>query len=432
MQSFGTRAFGVLGVAAVAVVPTVWIAACSAAGSGTGGSPGPSGRGGYGGAVFGGTGSNGNFGGGFGTGSVGGGILGDAACAGEVHAGERVPLDMYFLVDTSGSMNEKVQGGTKWQVVSSALVSFLNDPTNADIGVGIDYFPALAANAPSSCTDTTNSSDCKNQYGDFGPCTAALPGLGCSFFGLPLCFCQGSDSCQVSAYAAPSVPLALPPNHAAVVADLGQHGPGGGTPTRPAVEGSLQYAASWANQHPGRTTVFVLATDGDPTGCTTNTPQDVANVVAQALNGPNHIKTFVIGVGSSLTSLNLVAQSGGSGQAYLVDTGANVGQAFTQALLAIRGQAVPCDFVIPIQTDQGTVDPHLVNVFYTPQNGPPRAVAPTQDGTGQTCGPQGGWYYDDPNAPKTIKLCDATCQAVTQSGSVSVQLGCQTIPPVVQ
>jgi len=333
----------------------------------------------------------------------GGAVASDAAaCSGESHEGERLPLDMYFLVDESGSMGENVQGGTKWKVVSDSLVGFLNDPGNADIGVGIGYFPLKSPT-----------------------CMPGQAGCLCIPF-TPFCFALAGGSCELVDYATPSIRIALPPNHAAVVTDLGTHGPGGGTPTRPALEGAMQYVTTWASANTTRKSVVVLATDGEPSGCSTNSPQDVANVAAAALKGTSHLQTFVIGVGKSLTSLNLIAQSGGTGQAFLVDTGASVAQAFTDALNQIRGQAASCDFNIPAQTAQGPVDPHKVNVYATPKGAAQRtAVLMVQNSDPANCGPAGGWYYDDPAAPKVIKLCDSSCQSLN-GGRVEVELGCVT------
>jgi hypothetical protein len=382
-------------------------------GAGTGDSRGGGGSGGTtvgvsgGGSIIAGTGGSG----------TGGGIITpppmkdagpdpDAACTGEVREGERLPLDMYFLLDQSGSMTENVQGGAKWKVVTDALVTFLNDPANADIGAGIGYFPLQA-----------------------GFCMSGDPGCSC----IPIinfCFNTKGGSCMAPDYAAPSIPLSLPPNHAPVVADIAKHSPNGGTPTRPALEGAMQYVTSWASMNANRKTVVVLATDGDPEGCTQNTPQDVANVAAGALASAHPVQTFVIGVGSSLTSLNLVAQAGGTGMAFLVDTGGNVGASFAAALSQIRGQAAPCDFMIPQLTSQGPVDPNLVNVFVTPKGATqPVAVPKTQGGAAANCTASGGWYYEDPSAPKAIKLCDATCQSL-QGGKVELEFGCKTIVSV--
>jgi uncharacterized protein YegL len=354
---------------------------------------------------------------GSGTGA-GTGIGPDGGCASDVHQGERLPLDMYFVVDTSGSMGQQVTGGTKWSVISGSLVSFLNDPANADIGTGITYFPSVNPAAPPTClTDP----DCTTAAGNFGTC---VQGIVIPFFNTCIgCYCSLADGCSVATYATPSVPISVPPNHPAVVTDIGKHGPGGGTPTRPALEGGMQYANSWASAHPGRTTIVVLATDGDPTGCTTNAVADSANIAATGLSGANHIKTFVIGIGNSLASLNQIAQAGGTTQAFVLDTGGDVAKAFSDALASIHGQAASCDFKLP--TD-GTVDPKKVNVTLTEHGAAtPTPVFQTSDGTDKTCGTELGWYYDVPTAPTLVKMCPAPCQKLDAGGSIQLVLGCE-------
>jgi hypothetical protein len=326
-------------------------------------------------------------------------------CNAETRVGKRVPVDLHFLVDSSGSMAELVQGGTRWSLVSDALVSFMGDPRLVDTAVGISYFPMAA---PPTCT-------------------IADPGCLCIPI-INLCFANFGGSCEVADYAQPAVPLALPSNPAAVVSNIMAHQLAGGTPTRPAVEGALQYLSQWASQHPERRSVLVLATDGEPTGCDPNTPQSIATLVAQALAGPHAIRTYVIGVGTELVSLNLVAQAGGTGQAFLVDTGGDVAKVFGDALESIRGVASTCDFTIPAEgTDGKTVNPKKVNVRYTP-NGATASVllGQTAMGDAANCGAAGGWYYDNPSAPTLIKLCDTTCQSLGQ-GSIDVEFGCDTV-----
>jgi Mg-chelatase subunit ChlD len=334
-------------------------------------------------------------------------------CTAESHEGQRVPVDMYFLVDSSGSMAERVDGGSKWEVVSDALIGFLNDPLNAETGVGIGYFP----NTPQ------------------GSCSKGQPGCVCIPFIdiiIDICFANAGGSCEVADYATPAVPLALPPSPSPVVDDINGHEISGGTPTRPAVEGALQYLNQWAEAHPERRPVLVLATDGDPSGCEANTPQDIADVAAAGLAGAHAIRTFVIGVGSSLVSLNLVAQAGGTGQAFLVDTGADVAKLFSDALDQIRGQAASCDFAIPAENAQGmAIDPSLVNVTYTPNGASAATLVPqTFMNDMGNCGSEGGWYYDNPSAPRLIRLCDSTCDLLS-AGSIQVEFGCDTVvqPP---
>jgi hypothetical protein len=340
--------------------------------------------------------------------SSSGGSSATEVCNAESRTGERVPVDMYFLVDSSGSMGEAVPAGLKWDLVSAALVNFLMDPRNADMGVGIGYFPL-------------------NQ----NTCTAGQPDCLCIPF-TPICFTLAGGSCEAGDYLTPAVGLKLPPTPTELVTSIGGHQLGGGTPTRPALEGALQYLAGWADQHPGRKPLLVLATDGDPTGCISNAPQDVAAVAAAALAGPHAIRTFVIGVGSSLTSLDVVAQAGGTDRAFLVDTGGDVATAFADALDAIRGAAVPCDFVIPETSSQGSsIDPTKVNVRYTPDGGTGSILLPQVSMNDPAyCAEGAGWYYDDPIAPKTIKLCPAACSSLGD-GSIAVEFGCDTVvqPP---
>jgi len=329
---------------------------------------------------------------------------GSPVCNAEVREGQRVPLDMYFLVDSSGSMNDSVAGGTKWELVSRALSGFLQDPRSAETGLGIGYFPVNA----SSCS--------KGQAGCF-----CIPLIN-------LCIATEGGGCSVSDYSKPAVALALPSQPAALVNDLESHEIGGGTPTRPALEGALEYLSGWASQHPERKPLLVLATDGEPVGCDSNTPQTAADVAARALAGPNAIQTFVIGVGSALVSLDLIAQAGGTDHAFLVDTNGDVAKEFSDALDQIRGTATSCDFGIPSAgSGDDSIDPAKVNVSYIPSGSTtPTRVPQTFMGDPKNCDSSGGWYYDDPSSPTTIKLCEATCQSL-RSGSIQVEFGCQTV-----
>lgn len=332
------------------------------------------------------------------------GVAGAAACSAESRESRRIPLDLYLLVDSSLSMNERIQSGTRWAAVSEALVAFLRDPRNSDTNVAVGYFPFVP---PSTCV-----------AGD------------------PLCFCLGPlcfslspslGSCEAADYAQPAVPLASTPNISAVIANILSHERNGGTPTRAALEGALGYLATWSSAHPDRKPVVVLATDGEPTGCVGNTPQDVATVAAAGLALPIPIQTFVIGVGRSLQSLDLIARAGGTEKAFLVED-SQASTALGEALSRIRALAESCDFAIP--SDNDMVAPDKVNVKYTPAGtSQPTIVSKTFDGTSAGCGPDGGWYYDEPAAPSIISLCPATCNALS-GGSIQVEFGCQTIVQV--
>jgi hypothetical protein len=75
-----------------------------------------------------------------------------AACAGQVSKAEFVPVDLFMMLDTSGSMLEMTPAGVdKWTVVKSALASFLGAPTSSGLGVGIQYFPLIMSDVPELC-----------------------------------------------------------------------------------------------------------------------------------------------------------------------------------------------------------------------------------------------------------------------------------------
>lgn len=81
--------------------------------------------------------------GGASNGSDGVGGDGIEECAGDLVEAQRVPLDMYVMLDVSGSMLSPTEGDmnvTKWQAVSSALSGFISDDASAGIGVGLQVF----------------------------------------------------------------------------------------------------------------------------------------------------------------------------------------------------------------------------------------------------------------------------------------------------
>jgi hypothetical protein len=160
----------------------------------------------------------------------------------------------------------------------------------------------------------------------------------------------------------------------------------------------------------------------------------VAQAAAAGFAQNPKMLTFVIGVGSSLTSLNGIAQAGGTNQALIVDTTQDVNAQFLDALNQIRGAVViPCAYEIPHSLNAtAPVDLNKVNVAYTPGTGPnagqQATVLQVSDKT-QCAAVGGGWYYStDANGAQNIQLCDETCGPVTADtkGNVSVLVGCQT------
>jgi hypothetical protein len=187
------------------------------------------------------------------------------------------------------------------------------------------------------------------------------------------------------------------------------------------MQGAVQHARGWSNQHPDVKPVILLVTDGLPDDCG-STVDGVVQAVQDGFAGSPSIQTFVIGIGIDLNALNAFAQAGGSGEAFLVQPGA--AQELVTALNKIRGQALPCDYALP-DGDGVTVDPELVNLRHTPAGG---AAATTVGwvASATDCDPElGGWYYDNPNDPQRLVVCDNRCdQLKNDGGEVQVLLGC--------
>jgi hypothetical protein len=351
-------------------------------------------------------------------------LNGGCKCAGSSVKPKKIPLDMYIVFDESQSMSENVNGGSKWSVIAGALTSFVQNMGSAGLGVGLTYFPLpLPSGVPGTCS---MDSDCMiNGGADYGPCVADAS----THF---LLVCGKTDACVATNNKA-EVPIGtLPGVSQAIVSSLGMHAPVGFTPTYPALQAGYDYTKMWAAAHPDHKTILVLATDGDPTTCdaTTNNVQTIAsNLVTPANSGGQPILTFVIGVGASLTSLNAIAQAGGTSQALIVDTGsADPGGDFLAAMKKIGASpALGCQYMIPAPSS-GAIDYSKVNVQLTPEGGTPTVLRKVGNKAG--CSPtDGGWYYDNNTTPTQIILCDSTCTAINNGTSVQVDvvLGCASI-----
>jgi hypothetical protein len=298
-------------------------------------------------------------------------------CAAATATAQSVPVNLVFMFDQSGSMGGGDRG-VKWDPVTSATKSFFADTASTGIRASLQYFP------------------------------------------------QGS-SCSTSSYQTPEVALTDLPNATSFATSFSNHEPGGGTPTLPALTGALAHAQTVAAAHPGEATAVVLVTDGDPSGCN-STVQNTANAAAAAASTT---KTYVIGVGSSLTALDSIAASGGTQKAILVNA-TNAAQANMElqaALAKIRGATLSCSYKMPAAPVGQTLDITTVNVNYTATGKAPQTLTYNKDCTGGT-----GWHYDNANAPTKIEICKTTCDGAQadKSGKIDISVGCATKGGVVR
>ena len=327
--------------------------------------------------------------------STGGGDTFDptSACATSSANGEPIPVDLYFMVDITGSMNCPVPEGqipcevdpgppysktTRWTVESAALSAFVGDPMNKGLGMGIRFFPS------------------------------------------------DNNICSAATYVKPDVEIGVLPGSAMTLdAAIMAQTPGGKTPTVPSLDGALQHAAEWAKANPSHRVAVVYATDGYPMGCNGNTISAAAALAATAFKGTPSIPTYVLGVGPNLTDLNSIAMSGGTNKAFLIDTTQNAATQLSAALASIRTTAVVgCTYTVPAPPAGQTLDPTKVNVTYTDSKG--KVTKVLQDPPGTSCANGTGWEYSANNTQ--IDLCGSLCTTVKANpgGSLQVLFGCAT------
>ncbi len=338
--------------------------------------------------------------GGLKTGSGGGAATGgpgdtfdpDAACATSAADGQPEPVDLYFMVDITGSMHCPVPDvaqcdvepkmpfsmTTRWTVESAALRAFMDDPANAGLGVGIRFFPS------------------------------------------------NNNVCSAASYVQPTQEIALLPDAArALDAAIAQQEPGGNTPTVPSLDGAIQHARAWAKAHPTHRVAVVYSTDGYPMGCNANTIDAAAALAKASVAAQPSIPIYVLGVGPNLTDLNKIAVAGGTEKAFLIDTKADAAAELAAALASIRTTAVlGCTYTIPAPPAGQLLDPGKVNVTYTDAAGKVSKVL--QDPANTACSMGSGWQYSADGSQ--INLCGALCDSIKANpgGKLQVLFGCAT------
>jgi len=309
-------------------------------------------------------------------------------CAATFVKAESQTLAMFIMLDQSRSMENIVDTATmttRWSAVTTALATFVKNPAAATIPVGLQYFGL----------ETTSANP--------GP---GMPGQ--------------AVSCMASDYAKADVPIApLSSNASAITASMAAHAPLTNTPTLPAIQGGIQFVAAYASAHPENKVVLVLATDGEPSGCSSSVT-NVSAAAAAGLMGTPSVETYVIGVGSNLTNLDAIAVAGGTKKAFLIGD-ANVQQELLTALTTIQGDVLPCQYSVPVP-QKGDLDFGKVNVIFTPGSG--GAQQEFQKAAGAAACTTGGnlWYYDNEAAPTQILLCPETCTRVAADGMAKVDI----------
>lgn len=298
-------------------------------------------------------------------------------------------LDMFVVMDRSGSMS-----GTRWNGTVAALTNYWQN-AQAGESAALTFFPKSGVN---------------------------------------------TDTCNLTHYDPPHVALAELPGHGpTLITAMDLESPGGGTPTYGPLHATYKMAVDLQDQDKDHVVIVVLATDGQPNGCyltptepngpylpDQNSTSTLATLASRAFNY-NGVMTFCIAIqGATVTALDQIAKAGGTGQAFDVTNDVTL---FTQKMQEIRAQALGCEYDIPEPEDgEEEFDPTKLNVKYTP-GGMGQSINIPKADNGGDCGSVHGWYYDNNLEPTKIHLCPATCTMVQSDATAVVELafGCPTV-----
>jgi len=314
----------------------------------------------------------------------------DGACAANELNAEAVPLNLYFMLDTSLSMDKDWGQGKSIKALRDGVIGFLNDPVSGGIIATAQHFPLFE-----------NPNDTLSEY------------------------------CTPDPYGTPPMPWSPIP-YPQLGSWVGLLKPAGLTPTVAALEGSINACKARLLAEPLHKCAVILVTDGMPQGMCEPTgisaEQPLGQLAADAYNNSG-IPTFVIGFpgipaeGQSI--LNTMAANGGTKQPIVIE-GGDIGAQFKDALNAIRGAALACEYKMP-ELPPGKKSSN-VTVRYTPGGGgAPQELPKKKDFA--ACGAEGGWYFDNEAAPTKILLCPGSCSVVQAdtTGKVEVLVLCHEV-----
>jgi hypothetical protein len=130
--------------------------------------------------------------------------------------------------------------------------------------------------------------------------------------------------------------------------------------------------------------------------------------------------------GAAEPGLTYIDMTNNTGGVWKSICSSNWNPIFTAVAQSVSVSAqLPCTYELPDPPQGQTLDPDRVNVVFTPTGGSASTI-PRVDSAG-ACGAGGGWYYDSATDPTQILLCPTTCTQFETAGEVNIELGCQTI-----
>ncbi len=279
------------------------------------------------------------------------------------------PLDLYVLLDRSGSMT-----GAGWEAASGAIKAFVQEPASTGLSVALSYFPHKGG--------------------------------------------QTSDlQCSGALYVTPVVLWQLLPQGASGIASsIDATLPEGTTPTQDVANGGLLGAKQRKISFPEHEVNAVFISDGEPCcgDCPVEDAAGIGKIAGAYLAGTPSIRSHAISVHASAQEVMSEIANKGGGLHFPV---AASQPAILQALQQIRATAAQCTFSVP----GGSLDPNKVSVALQQSGGTPTALTRVNDET-QCAG--NDWYF----VSGSVVLCSLPCSVMRGDPGAKVQISVDTCP----
>ncbi len=279
-----------------------------------------------------------------------------------------VPVDMYIILDSSGSMS-----GTKWTNAKKALNNFFSDPAMAGNGVALQDF----------------------------------------------------DSTGCSALSTPAVAMQDLPSHTSQLSSaLNGWSASGGTEMEGALRGLVSYTGNRQGNVPDRIHVGILITDGQPEGGCNNNTGTLASIVTNHYNNTNpQIATYMVGMtGANFGTLNSLAAGAAPAPLNVVhNVGNGSGSVLTDVLKTIQAASVECMFQIPTSAS-GAVDMSTLKAKIVAGNGSETPLLPRGTSAAACAGGEGYYLNAAPQFATQLLLCDASCDIMKADPAARVDI----------
>lgn len=188
------------------------------------------------------------------------------------------------------------------------------------------------------------------------------------------------------------------------------------TPHGPALRGARTRIQEWnTTTFPGERNVLVYISDGQGDSCGYSNPQnEVSGIEAYAIAMP----------GSDINLLNSIASVGGTGSAYDLRsyTGAALATQLTNTLTAIQAATASCTVTVD---NAGQVDFNNLSISWTPTVGTMVTLAEVMDAAACDMTPPADvmeYYLTPAGSPTDVELCSPACTTVQGDVTGTLQI----------